>query len=92
MIRFLAGRYSGMNITWQGVDYFEDYPGWARHPQRDWLRHQRDGRLSPPACQRRPHVTSAPLLDDGWEDFAAYGTRLTIMWAPWSINCSRSPR
>ncbi len=21
------------------------------------------------------HITSGPLLDDGWEDFASYGTR-----------------
>jgi hypothetical protein len=73
MVRFLAGRYSGMNITWQGVDYFEDYPD-----GRDILKEigsaikEMDGYHHLRASGA--HVTSAPLLDDGWEDFAAYGT------------------
>ncbi|MDR3702192.1 MAG: DUF5060 domain-containing protein [Candidatus Sulfopaludibacter sp.] len=72
-IRFLAGRYAGLNITWQGVDYFEDYPD-----GRDILKEigaaikQMDGYQHPRTSGAR--LTSAPLLDDGWEDFAAYGT------------------
>ena len=73
MMRFLAGRYAAMNITWQGVDYFEDYPD-----GRDLLKEigtalkDFDGYHHPRTSGAR--MTSAPLLDDGWEDFAAYGT------------------
>jgi len=72
-VRFVVGRYAGMNITWQGVQYFEDYPD-ARAllkeiglelKQMDGMRHPRS---------TGAHVTSAPLLDDGWEDFVADGT------------------
>lgn len=73
MIRFLAGRYAGMEITWQLVDYFEDYPDGRVLLQElgndlkaaDGYHHVRTSGA---------HVTSAPLLDDGWEDVAAYGT------------------
>ncbi len=72
-LRFLAGRYAGLNITWQGVDYFEDYPD-----GRDLLQEigrdlkAMDGYQHPRSSGAR--VTSAPLLDDGWEDFVTYGT------------------
>ncbi len=73
MIRFLAGRYAGLNITWQGVDYFEDDPD-----GRDLLKEigttlkEMDGYHH--LRSSGAHMTSGPLLDDGWEDFAAYGT------------------
>jgi hypothetical protein len=73
MVRFLAARYAGMNITWQGVDYFEDYPdGRALLKEVGTYLKEMDGYHHLRASGAR--VTSAPLLDDGWEDFAAYGT------------------
>lgn len=73
MVRFLAGRYAGLKITWQGVDYFEDYPdGRALLLEIGTALKQMDGYHHPRTSGAR--VTSAPLLDDGWEDFAAYGT------------------
>jgi hypothetical protein len=73
LVRFLAGRYAGMNVTWQIVQEFEGYPN-----SRDLLREvggllkEMDGYHHPRSTGAR--VTSAPLLVDGWEDFAAYGT------------------
>ena len=72
-IRFLVGRYAAMNVTWQGVDAFEDYPdsrGLLKEvgvllKQLDTYQHPRTAGA---------HLTSTPLLDDGWMSFAAYGT------------------
>lgn len=73
MIRFLAGRYAGLNVTWQGVDYFEDYPdGRAILQEIGKALKDMDGYHHPRSSGAR--ITSAPMLDDGWEDFAAYGT------------------
>jgi hypothetical protein len=73
MIRYLAGRYAALNITWQGVDYFEDYPdGRALLQEIGAALKENDGYHHPRSSGA--HVTSAPLLDDAWEDFAAYGT------------------
>lgn len=72
-IRFVVGRYAGMNVTWQGVDYWEDYEG-ARPLLAEIGRELKaqDGYQHPRTTGAR--MTSAPLLDDGWEDFAGYGT------------------
>jgi hypothetical protein len=73
LIRFLAGRYAGLNVTWQGVDYFEDDPdGRAILQETGTVLKDSDGYHHPRSSGA--HITSAPLLDDGWEDFAAYGT------------------
>lgn len=73
MIRYLAGRYAAMNVTWQGVDYFEDYPdGRSLLAELGSALKDNDGYHHPRSSGAR--VTSAPLLDDAWEDFAGYGT------------------
>ena len=73
MVRYLAGRYAGLNVTWQGVDYFEDYPdGRALLQELGKALKEMDGYHHPRTSGA--HVTSAPLLDDGWEDVAAYGS------------------
>jgi hypothetical protein len=67
-VRYLIGRYAAFNITWGGVENFEDY-----NDGRDLLREigtllkQEDpyGHLRSTGAR----VTSAPLLDDGWMDF-----------------------
>jgi hypothetical protein len=73
LMAFLAGRYAGLNITWQLVAAFEDYPG-ARALLKEmggYLK-EMDGYHHPASAGAR--VTSAPLLDDGWMSFASYGT------------------
>jgi hypothetical protein len=73
MIRFLVGRYAATNVTWQAVDYFEDYPdGRALLHELGGVLKEMDGYHH--LRSSGAHITSAPLLDDGWEDFATYGT------------------
>jgi hypothetical protein len=72
LVRYLVARYTAMNVTWQGVERFEEYPGarallqeiGAALKEMDGYRHPRSTGAA---------VTSAPLLDDGWMDFASYG-------------------
>ncbi len=67
-VRYLIGRYTGMNITWGGVENYEDY-----EDGRDLLKEV--GLLlkkEDPYQHLRStgtRSTSAPLLDDGWMDF-----------------------
>lgn len=67
-VRYLIARYAALNITWGGVEDFEDYDD-----GRDLLREigtllkQEDPYQHPRSTGAR--VTSAPLLDDGWMDF-----------------------
>jgi hypothetical protein len=72
-VRYVVARYAGMNVTWQAVDHFEDYPD-ARALMKEIgsALKEADGYQHPRTAGAR--VTSAPLLDDGWMDFAAYGT------------------
>ena len=72
-VRYVVGRYAAMNITWQGVDRFEDYAdGRALLKEIGGLLKELDPYQHPRTTGAS--VTSAPLLDDGWMDFAAYGT------------------
>jgi hypothetical protein len=72
-LRYLVGRYAAMHVTWQGVEYFEDSVD-ARPLLKELgkVLKELDGYQHPRTSGAR--VTSAPLLDDGWMDFAAYGT------------------
>jgi len=70
---FLVGRYAGFNVTWQVFGIFEGYPG-ARALAKEvggYLK-EMDGYQHPRTCGAK--VTSGPLLDDGWMNFAGYGT------------------
>jgi len=71
-LRFLVARYTAMNITWQGVDRFEDYPD-ARSLMQEigTALKELDGYQHPRSSGAA--VSSAPLLDDLWMDFASYG-------------------
>ncbi len=72
-IRFVVGRYAGMHVTWQAVDAFEDYPDTrALLTEVGSLLKQLDSYQHPRTSGA--HLTSSPLLDDGWMSFAAYGT------------------
>jgi hypothetical protein len=71
-VSYVVARYAAMNVTWQGVDNFEDYPdARALLAEIGTALKELDGVQHPRSCGAR--ITSAPLLDDGWMDFAAYG-------------------
>jgi hypothetical protein len=71
-LRYLVGRYAAMHVTWQGVQYFEDsVDARALLKETGLVLKELDGYQHPRTSGAR--VTSAPLLDDGWMDFAAYG-------------------
>ena len=72
-IRYLVSRYAALHVTWQGVQYFEDSVD-ARPVLKELgkVLKELDGYQHPRTSGAR--VTSAPLLDDGWMDFAGYGT------------------
>jgi hypothetical protein len=71
-VRYVVARYAAMNVTWQGVENFEDYPdARALLTEAGTALKELDGYRHPRSSGAR--ITSAPLLDDGWMDFAAYG-------------------
>jgi hypothetical protein len=72
-VRFIAGRYAAFNVTWQGVDHFEDYAGGRALLKEIGLVLKEADPYGHPRTSGAL-VTSAPLLDDGWMDFVAYGT------------------
>jgi hypothetical protein len=71
-VRHVVARYAAMNVTWQGVDEFEDYQdGRALLKEIGAAIKQFDPYQHPRTTGAR--FTSTPLLDDGWMDFAAQG-------------------
>ncbi len=70
-IRYLVARYAPMNITWQGVQEFEEYDN-----GRELLKEIGSllKKLDPYGHPRSTHTlaTSAPLLQDGWMDYIVY--------------------
>lgn len=72
-VRFLAGRYAAYNVTWQGVDEFEEYADGRALLKEigDYLK-EFDPYHHPRTTGAR--VTSTVLLDDGWMDFALEAT------------------
>jgi hypothetical protein len=72
-IRYLVGRYAALHVTWQGVQFFEDsVDARALLKELGIVFKDFDGYQHPRTSGAR--MTSAPLLDDGWMNFAAYGT------------------
>jgi hypothetical protein len=70
-VRYMVARYAPMNITWQGVDAFEEYEN-----GRELLK-EIGGLLKKLDPYQHPRssgalVTSAPLLDDGWMNYITY--------------------
>jgi len=71
-IRYVVGRYASMNVTWQGLESFESYSdGRALLKEIGGLLKETDPYQHPRTSSAS--VTSAPLLDDGWGNFTAYG-------------------
>jgi hypothetical protein len=67
-VRYLVARYGGMNVTWGGVEDFEDYDdGRGLLKEIGLLLKQEDPYQHLRSTGTR--ATSAPLLDDGWMDF-----------------------
>ena len=69
LVRFLAGRVGPLNVSWEGVKTFEDFPGSRELLKEVGLDIQR---LDPYQHPRSTNasVTSSPLLNDGWMTFA----------------------
>jgi len=73
-IRYVVARYSAFNITWQGLEEFEDYANGRELLKElgldlkklDPYRHPRSSNAK---------VTSSPLLSDGWMDFIIEGSQ-----------------
>jgi len=72
-IRYVVGRYAPFNVTWQGLDEFEDFPG-----GRDLLKEMGLAlkTLDPYQHPRSSNAktTSSPLLGDGWMNFIIEGS------------------
>jgi hypothetical protein len=68
LIRYLVARYGGLNITWQGIEHFEEVSG-----SRDLLKaigqelKEYDTFKHPRSTDARD--TSSPLLADGWMNY-----------------------
>lgn len=68
LFRYLISRYTGMNVTWQGIERFEDTPNSrallndlsSTLQKYDVLRHPRS---------TDARVSSSPLLPDGWMNY-----------------------
>ena len=68
VLRYVVARYGGLNVTWQGIEHFEDTPG-----ARAWLR-QVGSFLQSYDAFKHPRstdaqVSSSPLVRDGWMNF-----------------------
>jgi len=72
-VRYLIARYAPMHVTWQGVEHFEDtIDTRAQLKEIGGILKELDPYQHPRSTGAR--VTSASLLDDGWMNYAAYGT------------------
>jgi len=72
-IQYAVARYSAFNVTWQGVEHFEDYAdGRALLKDIGEMLKKLDPYQHPRSTGAR--VTSSPLMRDGWMDYIALGT------------------
>jgi len=68
LIRYLVARYGGLNVTWQGIERFEDVPsGRALLKGLNGLLQKYDGFQHPRSTDAR--ASSSPLLADGWMNY-----------------------
>ena len=68
LVRYLVARYGGLNVTWQGIEHFEDVPG-SRAILKNLgsLLQKYDGFQHPRSTDAR--ASSSPLLSDGWMNY-----------------------
>jgi hypothetical protein len=72
-IRYVVARYSAFNITWQGLEEFEDYAeGRALLKELGLDLKKLDPYQHPRSSNAK--VTSSPLLADGWMDYVIEGS------------------
>ena len=70
-MRYLVARYAPMNLTWQGIEEFESYDGGrALLKELGGLLQKFDPYQHPRSTDAQ--TTSAPVLDDGWQNFVSY--------------------
>jgi hypothetical protein len=67
-IRYIVARYAPFNITWQGLEEFEDYPNGRAVLKEIGLDLKKLDPYNHPRSSNAK-ATSAPLLPDGWMDF-----------------------
>ena len=68
LVRYLVARYGGLNVTWQGIEHFEDVPhGRALLKELGSLLEKYDGFRHPRSTDAR--VSSFSLLPDGWMNY-----------------------
>ncbi len=79
-IRYLVARYSAMNITWQGVQEFEEYKDGARMLREinGYLK-----KIDPYQHPRSTHAvtTSGALFNEGWMDYIVHQSSSTDLAA-----------
>lgn len=68
LMRYLVARYGSLNVTWQGIEHFEDTAG-SRALLKDLgsFLQKYDAYHHPRSTDAR--VTSSPLLADGWMNY-----------------------
>ncbi len=68
ILRYVIARFGSLNVTWQGIEHFDDVAG-SRGLLRDMalFLKQYDGFHHPRSSDAR--VSSSPLLADGWMNF-----------------------
>jgi hypothetical protein len=68
LMRYLIARYAGLNVTWQGIEHFEDMAGSRQLlKELNGLLQKYDAFQHPRSTDAR--VTSSPLLSDGWMNY-----------------------
>jgi Domain of unknown function (DUF5060)/Protein of unknown function (DUF4038) len=73
-IRYVVARYAAFNVTWQGLEEFEDYgDGRALLKEVGLDLKKLDPYQHPRSSNAR--FTSSPLLGDGWMNFVIEGSR-----------------
>jgi hypothetical protein len=73
-IRYVVARYAAFNITWQGLEEFEDYAdGRALLKELGLDLKKQDPYQHPRSSNAK--VTSSPLLADGWMDYIIEGSK-----------------
>lgn len=68
IVRYLVARYGGLNVTWQGIEHFENVPnGRALLQDLNASLKKYDGFEHPRSTDARD--SSSPLVQDGWMNY-----------------------
>lgn len=68
LIRYLMARYSGLNVTWQAIDEFEDVPN-SRPLLKGIAESIKSNDTFHHPLSTGARETSSPLLPDGWMNY-----------------------